>query len=74
MVLGMVVGQVIGSGGPVEAKLRLGFTAAEPMEAEPNHFGPPLNDGVLEETSGGGIVGLEWRGRLRPAHFQEGVT
>ena len=60
MVLGMVVGQVIGSGGPVEAKLRLGFTAAEPMEAEPNHFSAPLDNSVMQESSGGGVVSLKW--------------
>ena len=72
--LGVVVGKIGGPAGPVETKLGLGLPAAEPMEAEPNHFGTPLNDGVMEETSGGRIVSLEWRGRLRPAHFQEGVT
>ncbi len=73
MVLVVVVGKVGGPAGPVEMKLGLGLPAAEPMEAEPNHFGAPLNDGVVEETSGGRIVSLDWRGRLRPTHFQEGV-
>ena len=74
MMLGVVVGKVGGPAGPIETKLGLGLAAAEPMEAEPNHFSAPLDDGVVKETSGGRIVSLEWRGRLRPTHFQEGVT
>ena len=55
MMLGVVVGKVGGPAGPIETKLGLGLSAAEPMEAEPNHFSVPLDDGVVKETSGGRI-------------------
>ena len=50
MMLGVVVGKIGGPAGPVETKLGLGFPAAEPMEAHPDHFDAALDDGVLNES------------------------
>ena len=60
MMLGVVVGKVGGPAGPIETKLGLGLSAAEPMEAEPNHFSAPLDNSVMQESSGGGVVSLKW--------------
>ena len=74
VVLGVVISKVVGATFPVEAELLLGFATAEPVEAEPYHFGSTLDNSVVEETSGCGVVGLDWSLRLGPTHFFEGCT
>ena len=72
--LGVVVSKVGSAAVPVEAELGLGMPAAEPVEAEPNHLSAPLDDSVIEEAGGRGVVCLEWGGRLGPSHFKESVA
>ena len=74
MMLGVVVSKVGSAAVPVEAELGLGLPAAEPLEVEPNHLSAPLDDCVIEEAGGRGVVGLDWGGRSGPSYFKESVA
>ena len=71
MILGAVVGKIHVVKGPVEAKLSLGFVAAEPPESHVKGFDVLGNNGFVDDTSSGGVVGLDGRLRLWPNHFDE---
>ncbi len=74
VVLGVVVCHVGGAFFPVKAELALGSTASEPMEMHPDHLDPALNDCVLDESGGSGIVSLDGRWWLFPTHFFERIA
>ena len=69
MVFGTVVGPVFGAFVPVITKLALGFTATKPVKTVVHGFGLFLDDGVVDDTDRSGVVSLNWRRRLGPAHF-----
>ena len=69
--LGGVVGKIGGTRSPVEAKLSLGFSAAEPPQAHVNGFHIFSDDGFIGNTQGSGVVSLDCRLWLWPAHFDE---
>ena len=74
MMFSVVVGQVGGARVPEKLKLFLSLLAAEPVEAEPNHFGMMLDDGIVEETYCCGVVCLEWGSRLGLTDFSQGMA
>jgi len=67
--LGVVVSTVSSTRLPVDTKLALADTIADPVEAHVNGFGSTLFDGVVDDAFGGGVVGHDGCGRLWPAHF-----
>ncbi len=72
--LGGVVGKVGGAGSPVEAKSPLRFLAVEPPKAHVPGFHFFSNDGLVGNTQGSGVVSLDWRLWLWPAHFNEELS
>ena len=63
---GMVVGQVIsmvgGSWCPEDAKLLLFDAISKPIKVHVNGLGMTLSDGVIADSFGGFVVGLDWCG------------
>ena len=43
----------------------------DPVETHVDGFGAALFDGVIGDASGASVVGLDWSGRLRVAHFEQ---
>ena len=74
MMLCTVVGQVLVSWFPVVAELFLGVAASEPPDAHVHGFEHLVHHGLVGDASGGGVVALNGRGGLRPAHFHESVS
>ena len=52
----------------------LGVAALEPPEAHVHGFEHLVHHGFVGDTNGGGVVALNGRGGLRPAHFHESVS
>ena len=71
MVLGVIVAQVSDSGLPVDEELTLACAVAYPIKAHVNRFRSFLLDGVVGKAVGGGVVDLDWRGRLWVPEFSE---
>ena len=71
--LGTVVGQVLVSWCPVVAEVFLGVAALEPPEAHVHGLEHFVHHGLVDDASGGGVVALNGRGGMRPAHFNESV-
>ena len=69
MIIGAVVGKIRVARGPVEAELALGFASAEPPESHVNGFEVFGDDGLVDETGGSEVVGLDRRLGLQPTHF-----
>ena len=67
--LGVVVRMVFTTRFPVDSKLALSNTVADPIEAHVDGFGAPLFDFVIDDAFGDGIVSLDGCGRLGPTHF-----
>lgn len=44
---------------PIKAELALCLSAVQPVEAHPDHFNSPLDDCVVDESRGSGIVCLD---------------
>ena len=60
----MIVAQVCDAGLPVDEELTLDCAVAYPIKAHVDGFRLSLLDGVVGEAVGGGVVYLDWRGRL----------
>ena len=60
MGFGRVIRMVEGAGGPVVAKLALGFAAAEPPEAHVHGFHLFSDDSFVGDTECSGVVSLDW--------------
>ena len=71
-VLGEVIGKVFSSFLPVQAELVLFDAAAHPVETHVKSFGEIPAHVAGEDSVGGRAVSLDWGGRLRVAHFDEG--
>ena len=71
MMLGVIVAQVSDDGLPVDEELALACAVAHPIKAHVNRFRSFLLDGVVGKAVGGGVVELDWRGRLWVPQFAE---
>ena len=60
----MIVTQVSDAGLPVDEELTLACVVADPTKAHVDCFRSFLLDGVVSEAVGGGVVDLDWNGRL----------
>ena len=74
MMLGEVIGQVVGAGGPVDQELILIGAVLDPVEAHVHRFGATLLDLVIGETRCSVVVGLHWGWSLFVAEFFEGCA
>jgi hypothetical protein len=72
MVFREVVGHVGRAAFPVDDELALADADADPVEAHVNGFGALLSDGVIGNTHGTLIVGLDGCGGLGMAQFGKG--
>ena len=71
MVLGVIVAQVCDAGLPVDEELNLAGAVAYPIKVHVDRFRSFFLDGVVGEAVGGGVVDLDWRGRLWVPQFAE---
>ena len=74
MMICTVVGQVLVSWCPVEAEVFLGVVELEPPEAHVHGLEHFFHHGLVGDACGSGLVALNRRGGLRPAHFNENVS
>ena len=74
VMLGTVVSQVVVSWCPGVAEVFLGVAASEPPEAHVHGLEHFFHHGLVGDASGGGVVALNGRGGMRPAHFDESVS
>ena len=58
VMLGALVGPVESAGGPIKAKLILGGSGAQPVKTNVYRFGLAWNNSVVDNYSGGGVIGL----------------
>ena len=73
VMLGTVVSQVLVSWCPVVAEVVLGVEVAEPPDAYVHGFEHLVHHGFVGDACGSGVVALNGREGLRPAHFDESV-
>jgi hypothetical protein len=69
MVIGKVVGEIVFTGTPMNYKLALLDSVADPVKSHVNGFGATLFDCLIGDASGACIVGLDGCGSLRMSHF-----
>ena len=74
MILGTVISQVLVAWCSVVAEVFLGVAASEPPEAHVHGFEHLVHHGLVGDACGSGVVSLNGRGGLRPAHLDESVT
>ena len=74
MMLGTVVSQVLVSWCPVVAEVFLEVAASEPPEVHVHGLENIFHHGLVGDTCGSGVVTLNGRGGLRPAHLCESVS
>ena len=72
--LGTILSQVLVSWCPVVAEVFLGVVASEPPEAHVYRLENFVHHGFVGDACGSGVVTLNGRGGLRPAHFDDSVT
>ena len=72
--LGTVVSQVLVSWCPVVAEVFFRVAASEPPEAHVHGLEHFFHHVLVGDACGSGVVALNGRGRLRPAHLDESVT
>ena len=73
MILGTLVSQVLVSWFPVVAEVFLGVAASEPPEAHVHGLEHFFHHIVFGDACGSGVVALNGRGGMMPAHFNESV-
>ena len=71
MVLGVIVAQVSDARLPVDEEMTLACAFAYPIKAHVDRFRSFLLDGVVGKAFGGGVVDLDWSGRLWVPQFAE---
>ena len=64
MMIGVVVAKFCDARLPVDEELDLACVIAYPIKARVNRFWSFFLDGVVGEAVGGGVVNLDWSGRL----------
>ena len=73
MMLGTVVSQVLVSWCPIVAEVFLGVAESDPPEAHVHGLEHFVHHGFIGDACGSGVVAMNGRGGLRPAHFDESV-
>ena len=73
MMLGTVISQVLVAWCPVVAEVFLGVAASETPDAHVHGFEHLVQHGLVGDACGSGVVALNGRGGLRPAHIDESV-
>ena len=73
VMLGTLVSQVLVAWFPVVAEVFLGVAASEPPEAHVHGFEHLVHHGLVGDACGSGVVVLNRRGGLQPAHLDEHV-
>ena len=73
VMLGTLVSQVLVAWCPVLSEVFLGVAASEPPEAHVHGFEHLVHHGLVGDACGSGVVALNGRGGLRPAHLDERV-
>ena len=71
MVIGVIVDQVSDARLTVDKELTLACAVEYPIKAHVDLFRSFLLDGAVGEAVGGGVVDLDWRGRLWVPQFAE---
>lgn len=71
MVFCKIIGSIQCTGFPVDNKLALADTIADPIESHINCLGTFLLDGIIDDSFGTGVIRLDWRGGLWVAKFSE---
>ena len=71
--LGTVISKVLVAWFPVVAEVFWGVAASEPPEAHVHGFEHLVHYGLVGDACGSGVVALNGRGVLRPAHLDESV-
>ena len=71
--LGTVISKVLVSWCPVVAEVFLGVAASEPPETHVHGFEHLVHHGLVGHACGSGVVALNRRRGLRPAHLDESV-
>ena len=71
--IGTVISQVLVALCPVVAEVFLGVAASKPPEAHVHGFEHLVHHGLVGDACGSGVVALNGRGGLRPAHLDESV-
>ena len=74
MMFSKVISNVLTAWCPIDAKLALVHTVADPIEAHVNGFGADLFDGAVHDAAGGCIVCFHRCRRLWVPHFLEGLA
>ena len=69
--LGVIVAQVSDARLSVDEELTLACAVAYPTKAHVDRLRPFLLDGVVGKAVGGGVVDLDWCGRLWVPQFAE---
>ena len=73
VMLGTVIIQVLVAWCPVVAEVFLGVAASEPPEAHVHGFEHLVHHGLVGHAGGSGVVALNGRRGLWPAHLEESV-
>ena len=74
MILGTVISQVLVAWCPVVAEVFLGVAVAEPPETHVHGFEHLVHHGLVGHACGSGVVALNGRRGLWPAHLEESVS
>ncbi len=69
VVFGVIVGDIGGSGAPIDQELALSGPVLDPVEAHVDRLRSFLLDGAVGETDSSGVVNLYGRRWLGVAHF-----
>ena len=73
VMLGTVISQVLVAWCPLVVEVFLGVVASEPPEAHVHGFEHLFHHGLIGDTCCSGVVALNVRGGLLPAHLDESV-
>ena len=69
VMLGRVISKIVFAFFPVDTKLILFLSIANPIQSHVHGFGSALDDGVGDDASGTFVVELNWCWPLLVAHF-----
>ena len=72
--LGTVISQVLVAWCPVVAEVFLGVVTSDPPETHVDGFEHLVHHGLVGHACGSGVVALNGRRGLRPAHLNESVA
>jgi hypothetical protein len=74
VVFGEIIAEVFTAGFPINEEMVLSDAVTHPIKAHVHGAGASLADGRIDDTVGGGVIGLDWGWWLRMAHFDESGT